>query len=426
MLNARLGGRAALRFAAVCALVLLALQGSAAQRLNGTQLFDAVGEILEQKYINPRSADVPSVVARFRVELRRVCPQPSACSIIQGRVVVQNMLDSFDDAHLALYNDLYVQRSLVGDPNVSGRFGMFLDGEGNGLSVTDVYPESPANRAGIAVGDRVVSVQGKSGTPSALQRSLRQAELAFTETSIGLVRDGQPRSVTLRATFNRTLEPQLDQVRRDTMRIRIYELGQFYIDQLTHRLVEQVNTAGAKNLILDLRYNEGGTSVASMKIAAAFTDPPQRALVDKAGGKYLYRYVNGEVEWRNASDEFQRGVFEGKVERPSLFKGKLIVLTSRRTYSAGEHLAYILQQTKRAVVIGQATAGGLDSSATTTKLNEGEDLLYYGDRRYEQLNGTRFPSRVIPDISASATAQASSTIKDNVIEAALKQFDAMP
>ncbi len=239
------------------------------------------------------------------------------------------------------------------------------------------------------------------------------------------MRNGKKFTVTIRATFNRTLEPQLDRIRADTMRIRLYELGQFYVDTLTHRLIEQVNASSAKNLILDLRHNDGGTSITSMKIAAAFTEPPQRALIDKAGTKYLFKYVSGQVEWRNAANESERGVFEGKLERPSQFRGKLIVLTSSRTYSAGEHLAYILQQTNRAVVIGQPTAGGLDSSATTERLNGGEDVLYYGDRRYEQLDGMRFPGRVTPDITVDNAFKNSLPTTDNAIATALKQFDAV-
>jgi carboxyl-terminal processing protease len=408
----------------VCTVLLFAAQTLAAQSLNGTQLFDAVTVILEQKYINPRAADLPTVIAKFRADLNRACPQASTCPTDKGRAVVQQMLASFDDAHLVLYNDLFNQ-SLVGDPNVSGRFGMFLISGANALFVSDIYPESPASRADIHVGDEVTAINGKSAEPVVLQRVLRQAELSFSETKIDLMRDGKKFAVTLRASFNRTLEPQLDRIRDDTMRIRLYALGQFYMDVLTHRMIEQVNASGAKNLILDLRHNEGGTSVTSMKIAAAFIEPSQRALIDKAGTKYLFKYVAGEVEWRNASNESDRGIFEGKLERPSQFKGKLVVLTSSRTYSAGEHLAYILQQTGRAIVIGQPTAGALDSSATTAKLNGGEDLLQYGDRRYEQPDGTRFPSRVIPNIAVGNASGTSSLTKDNAIATALKQFDAM-
>lgn len=406
----------------VCTVLLFAAQALATQSLNGIQLFDAVTVILEQKYINPRAVDLPSVIAKFRADLNRVCPLASACPTDKGRLVVQQMLASFDDAHLVLYNDLFDQ-SLVGDPNVSGRFGMFLSSSVKALFVSDVYPESPASRADIRVGDVVTAINGKAAESVTLQRLLRQAELSFSETKIELMRDGKKFAVTIRATFNRTLEPQLDQIRDDTMRIRLYALGQFYMDVLTHRMIEQVNASGAKNLILDLRHNEGGTSITSMKIAAAFTEPPQRALIDKSGTKYLFKYVSGEVEWRNASNESDRGVFEGKLERPSQFKGKLVVLTSNRTYSAGEHLAYMLQQTGRAVVIGQPTAGGLDSSATTEKLNNSEDLLQYGDRRYEDLGGTRFPKRVMPDTISKEIIGGFEKNIDDSVQLALNFFD---
>ncbi len=170
----------------ILAIVVLFLTAHplAAQSFNGIQLFDAVAAILEQQYINPRAADIPSIIATYRADLKRVCPQVTACQVDKGRMVIQQMLASFDDAHLVLYNDLLERQSLVGDPNVSGRFGIFLTDDMKALYVNDVYPDSPASRADILVGDTITAVNGKSAEPSTLQRSLHQINFRFPKRKL--------------------------------------------------------------------------------------------------------------------------------------------------------------------------------------------------------------------------------------------------
>jgi carboxyl-terminal processing protease len=289
--------------------------------------------------------------------------------------------------------------------------------------VKDVYPGSPADKAGVKVGDVITSVNGNKNISNKTEKALRDSEISFSETKIGFIRNGKKFLTILRATFDRSLDPVIDKIRDDTFRIRIYELGEFYVDQLTHELISQANTKGAKNLILDLRYNDGGTSVASTKIAAAFCDPPMFSLIDKDGKKFIFKYLNGSIQWKDSSNESNNGVYEGKIEHPSLFRGKVAVLVSRRTYSAGEYLAYILQKLKRAIILGKSTIGGMETSVTTKSFNNGEDIFYYGDRRYQEMNGRWLPARVNPDTVIYDSVSGYLNGHDNTVDEALKYFD---
>jgi C-terminal processing protease CtpA/Prc len=406
----------------VFALTLIVTQTFAIQNQSGNILFDNVTDALRQDYINPRGIDLERTITSYRTELLKTCPQPNDCAIKAVRGVIRNMLNSFDDAHLGLYNELSEQESLVGDPNTSGRFGFFLEATPTSLYVSDLYPETPAARAGIAVGAVIKRIDGKTGSPAVLQSMLRQHERAYSEAKVDLERGGKNASVTLRATYTQDFQPLLDMVRPDIARLRIYELGQFYFDIRAHQLIEQAKQLGAKKLILDIRYNEGGTSIASMKIAAAFVQPTERVLVDKSGKGYVFKYSDGAVTFRNIDDAGEHGVFEGKLERPATYTGSVVVLTSARTYSAGEHLADILQKTGRAKVIGSATAGGLDTSISTKMFNDREDTLYYGDRRYRNLQGQWFPARVKPDIVVKDVASGYASGRDQLLEVALSEL----
>lgn len=98
----------------------------------------------------------------------------------------------------------------------------------------------------------------------------------------------------------------------------------------------------ARALILDMRDNGGGSpDTVVLLISYLFDQPamPIMEIIPRAGETqtYLTQPATANIE-RNGT----RPVF---------------VLTSSRSYSGGEGLAYLLQEQKRAIVIGEKTAG---------------------------------------------------------------------
>jgi len=99
--------------------------------------------------------------------------------------------------------------------------------------------------------------------------------------------------------------------------------------------------AGADALIIDLRQNAGGAPDTVALLAGYLFDTPGKPLfdiVDRSGERRTYATPGEQDMPRNGS----RPVF---------------VLTSARTFSAGEGLAFILQDEGRATVVGERTAG---------------------------------------------------------------------
>ncbi|WP_210464354.1 S41 family peptidase [Rufibacter roseolus] len=102
--------------------------------------------------------------------------------------------------------------------------------------------------------------------------------------------------------------------------------------------------ANADALILDLRNNMGGRPEMGQVIARYFFSQPQLA------GKTFNRITNSWTEeWVGS-----------KPESPDAFhlEMPIYILTSKRTYSAAEGLAYHLKHLKKAVVVGDTTRGG--------------------------------------------------------------------
>lgn len=116
----------------------------------------------------------------------------------------------------------------------------------------------------------------------------------------------------------------------------------FFMRPVEHRdaLAHAMQTLqSADALILDMRDNGGGAPGTVALLISYLFEPPERPLfeiVQRSGSREIYR--TEPVPTRNG-------------RRP------VYVLTSPRSFSGGEGLAFLLQDLKRATVIGEATAG---------------------------------------------------------------------
>ena len=99
--------------------------------------------------------------------------------------------------------------------------------------------------------------------------------------------------------------------------------------------------AGTGALILDLRDNRGGTPDGAMYLAGFFFARP--TLVAR-----IYSRQDGSTTDMRTGD----------VKGPRYLDKPLFILTSRRTFSAGEAAAYHLKHVARAVTVGEVTGGG--------------------------------------------------------------------
>lgn len=112
--------------------------------------------------------------------------------------------------------------------------------------------------------------------------------------------------------------------------------------------------AGSRALILDLRDNGGGSRDSVALLASYFFDQPTHLsdVVAPRSGERLRMWTRKDIGGTP---------YGGK--RP------VYILTSSRTFSAGEDFAYAMQTRGRAIVVGEATGGGAHPIAPF-RLNE--------------------------------------------------------
>ncbi|MEX0935861.1 MAG: S41 family peptidase [Gemmatimonadota bacterium] len=214
------------------------------------------------------------------------------------------------------------------------------------VTVTTVFPGTPADRAGLIVGDRIVGV-GSEFAPDSVggwntnDASGRIRGLPGTTVVVHVERDGFPRPIPHEI---RREEVHIPAVRAE----RIFEnTGYVLLDRVTRSSAAEVDSVlteleGVDGLILDLRQNPGGYLDESLNLADLFLDRGSVLVTTRSRTR-----GDGEVR-----EESARARMAPRVEDIPI-----VVLVDRFSASAAEIIAGALQDHDRALVIGERTFG---------------------------------------------------------------------
>jgi carboxyl-terminal processing protease len=224
------------------------------------------------------------------------------------------------------------------NPHLSG-IGVDVLPDPKGLRIVDVFPGSPAARAGLARGDLVVQV----GSTSLANRSAEFAQglirgKAGTKVSLKILTAGQSRTVSITRANIVVPVASGDIVQYHGLKLGYLQFTSFTDgsgDELRSQ-VQKVMHDGAQGLILDLRENGGGLLNEAVNVASIFI----------ADGTIV------STDGRNQA----RQVYDAKGD-PLTTKMPLVVLVDRGTASAAEIVTGALKDRGRAKVVGTRTYG---------------------------------------------------------------------
>jgi carboxyl-terminal processing protease len=224
-----------------------------------------------------------------------------------------------------------------------GTVGLELEDVDGVPTVLAVIPDSPADKKGIAAGDRLLAIDDSAvaghGAPA--------LELKLAGKSGSKVR--------LRLERGPRLEPRRYEVtvKRDDLKVRSVGLERM-VDSVTgyvwlagfhadaadelEKAINRLRRSRARQLILDLRGNPGGSVVAAVEIASLFL--PRNALVFRTRGR------------KSQVDEDYVTKRDGRFDDLPL-----VVLIDERSASASEALAGSLQDHDRALLVGRRSFG---------------------------------------------------------------------
>jgi len=282
-------------------------------------------------------------------------------------------------------------------PDELGRFRSSVENEFGGIGIQITFDDgqlqvlspmygTPAYRAGVLAGDRILEIDGKSA--DGLSRDEAVEKLRGDEgTSVTLTVVHPGKEAKEKVTIKRE-KIHIDTVLGDHRKadgtweymfdakqhvgyVRVTAFSRDTAAEL-QRVLTQLQAAKLRGLILDLRFNPGGLLSAAIEVSDLFIS--EGRIVSTKGRN------SPERVW----DAHKEGTFAGF---------PMVVLVNRYSASASEIVAACLQDHKRAAIIGERT-WGKGSVQNVIELEDGRSALKLTTASYRRPNGKnihRFP-----------------------------------
>jgi carboxyl-terminal processing protease len=257
------------------------------------------------------------------------------------RRAARGLVDRLGDQYAELYSPEELARFSREQLGSSyGGMGMQIEDQQGVVTVTRVFPGTPAERGGVRAGDRVLLVNGTATRGLKLEEvSNRLIGPAGTTVDIVFSRAGvtEPiRGTYTRAVVHIPAVPYALLLEGDVGYIPLQKFNETASEDVL-AAIRRLQAQGATSYILDVRGNGGGSLDESLVISNLFLRQ----------GKEIAR-----VEYRNRSPDVY--VARSATAVPD---APMIVLTDGYSASASEIVAGALQDHDRALVLGTGSFG---------------------------------------------------------------------
>lgn len=257
------------------------------------------------------------------------------------RVGINAMLEAIDPYTVLIEDEENVQLQIITQGKYGG-LGMLVGSQNEWPTVVEPpYEGTPAMKAGIREGDRIIEIDGEStrGKPISEVASKLRGEKG-TAVTIKIQREGESNPIEFRLI-------RAEIVIKDVEYAGVIhgDIGYIKLTRFSKNAEREVKSAvlslreqGAKSLILDLRNNPGGLLEAAVGVADAFLER----------GKPIVS-TRGRLE-----ETFQEYISQNIPVAGDL---PLVVLINELSASASEIVAGTIQDWDRGVIIGRPSFG---------------------------------------------------------------------
>lgn len=361
------------------------ISGSQPEDIDAEQFWKA-WRLLEENYIpTTASSTVPTETER-----------------LHG--AIQGLADSYGDPYTVFMPPTEAE---IFREDISGEFsgvGMELGLRDGKLVVVAPLKNSPAERAGIVSGDKVIGVDGKPTEGLAVDEAVKLIRgQKGTKVTLTLVREGRDKPFEVEIVRDTIVIPAINNYLREDG-IYVIELYSFSANSAEHfrQALRAFIESKSHKLILDLRGNPGGYLEASVQMASFFLPVGDPIVTEDFKGKR-----------------------EGVVHRSvgyNVFKNydlDMAILVNQGTASASEILAGALEQHHIATLVGTTTFGK-GSVQELISLGGGAELKVT-IARWLTPDGTSLSEGGLkPEIKVDRTIEDAQAGRDPQLEAALE------
>ncbi|CAN5840753.1 hypothetical protein BH23GEM6_BH23GEM6_09530 [soil metagenome] len=257
------------------------------------------------------------------------------------RMAVDGLLRELGDPHTAFmtaeeYNNLRIQTT-----GEYGGLGIQIAERDGWITVIAPLPGTPAERAGLLAGDRIIEVEGRS------------TEGWRDEDAVKVLRGPRGTAVNITIARSGVNEPIRHSITREEIHVNsvqsAYMVEQgigiarltLFSETSTKELraaINELRGSGMRGLVLDLRTNPGGLLDQGVSVSDLFLRPGQAIVETRA------RNPRDNVTFRASQPEVYQGM-------------PIVVLVDEYSASAAEIVAGALQDHDRALVLGSRSFG---------------------------------------------------------------------
>ncbi|MDR4507973.1 MAG: S41 family peptidase [Candidatus Brocadiaceae bacterium] len=252
------------------------------------------------------------------------------------------------------------------------------------LTVITPLLDSPAFKAGVLIGDKILKVDGKLIKNMSIRDAVKilRGKLG-TETTLTVLHEGETKPVEI--TIKRE-KIHVNSIRGARMVEEEYKIGYFAVTNFQDNTIKDMEAAvedllkkGMKSLVMDLRFNPGGVLSAAVEMVDKFLE--KGIIVSTKGREHLQNFVY-HARKKGTYPDFP-----------------LVVLVNNGSASASEIVAGAIKDHKRGILLGIKTYGK-GSVQSLISVGEGSVALKLTTARYYTPSGICIHDKgVEPDIN---------------------------
>ncbi|HEX9747632.1 MAG TPA: S41 family peptidase [Methylomirabilota bacterium] len=360
---------------ALLLILTLSLGGGVASKGNDTaatyenlRLFTEVLSIVQSQYVD------------------EVAPKDIIYNAIKGTLRGLDPHSSFLDPEM--YREMQVETS-----GSFGGLGIEITLRDDVLTVVAPIEGTPAYRAGIQPGDRILKIEGLTTKDMQLSDAVKRMRgKPGSKITITIVREGwtEPKDFFITREQIRVHSVRANQLEPGIEYVKLRQFQEQTANDLETSLDKYVKEGKIQGLVLDLRNNPGGLLTSAVEVTEKFLE----------SGK-LVVYTEGRV--RNQNMRFSSNAKRVFSDFP------IVVLVNQGSASASEIVAGALQDWGRAVVIGTQSFGK-GSVQTIIPLSDGSGLRLttakYFTPKGRSIHGKGITPDIIVEVPKPAPAAA--------------------
>ncbi len=327
----------------------------------------------------------------------------------KGKLNTQDMVYGAVDGMVRAIGDPYTvffkpKESKEFSEQISGSFsgiGIEIGLRDNVLTVIAPIKNTPAARAGLLAGDKILKVNDES------------TDGMTVDKAVSLIRG--PKGTTVRLTYTREKMPNPTEItiKREVIKvpavdwkilndnIAYIEISIFNgnLDSEFQKITDEITASGANRIILDLRNDPGGLLDSAINMAGYFLDSNKIVTIEKFG---------------DGTEQLFRTASNGKLKNYPL-----VVLINKGSASASEILAGALRDNRGVTVVGE-TSFGKGSVQELAELPQKSSLKITIAKWLTPSGESIDENGITPDVEVKMTEEDIKAEKDPQLDKALE------